>query len=145
MAGLLSWDQLTLPAGLIALPSNVGSSIDSGSVKSLNHPTFGQIATFALGMPQNFVYSVSCGTFRKFRLNPSLLNSVCATCAVCRPGSALVAMVNSFGPGYLPLESTGTPSALAFSMYCFARAGSPPIGCCIQSNPGKPALPPDSA
>src|SRR3954454_7766097 len=74
--GSLSCDQFTLPAGLMALPSNVGSSMDSGSVKSLNHPTFGQIATFAFGMPQNLVYSVSCGTLRKFSLKPSLLNSV---------------------------------------------------------------------
>src|SRR5215213_764026 len=37
-----SSDQLTLPCGLIAAPLNVGSSIDCGSVKSLNQPTFGQ-------------------------------------------------------------------------------------------------------
>src|SRR4051794_14610202 len=60
ICGSLICDQLTLPAGLIAVPSNVGSSMDSGSWKSLNHPTFGQIATAALGTPQNFVYSVSC-------------------------------------------------------------------------------------
>ena len=43
------------------LPLNVGSSIDCGSAKSLNQPTFGQTATFAFGTSQNFVYSVSCG------------------------------------------------------------------------------------
>src|SRR3954453_16833024 len=48
-------DQVTFPAGLIALPSNVGSSMASASVKSLNHPTFGQIAIFARGTSQNFV------------------------------------------------------------------------------------------
>src|SRR4051812_19797751 len=36
-------DQFTLPCGLMAAPLNVGSSIDCGSVKSLNQPTFGQI------------------------------------------------------------------------------------------------------
>src|SRR4051794_2466834 len=55
IAGTSSWDQLTLPAGLMALPSNVGRSIASESVKSLNHPTFGQIATLACGTSQNFV------------------------------------------------------------------------------------------
>src|SRR4051794_9276390 len=39
----LSSDQFTLPCGLMAEPLNVGSSIDCGSVKSLNQPTFGQI------------------------------------------------------------------------------------------------------
>src|SRR4051812_35816929 len=50
--GTSSCDQLTLPAGLIALPSNVGRSMASESVKSLNQPTFGQIATFACGTSQ---------------------------------------------------------------------------------------------
>src|SRR3954452_459876 len=100
---LLIWDQFTLPAGLIALPSNVGSSMDSGSWKSLNQPTFGQMATFCFGTPQNFVYSVSCGTLRKFSWKPSLLNSVWATVAVCLPGSAFVAIVRSLSlPMYLP-------------------------------------------
>src|SRR3954470_3966840 len=100
--GSLICDQLTLPAGLIALPSKVGSSMDSGSVKSLNHPTFGQIATLAFGMPQNFVYRVSCGTLRKFSLKPSFPNSSWATCAVWMPGSAFVAMVRIFSdPAYL--------------------------------------------
>src|SRR5258705_7826684 len=39
---LFSSDQLTLPCGLMAAPLNVGSSIDWGSTKSLNQPTFGQ-------------------------------------------------------------------------------------------------------
>src|ERR687889_52685 len=38
-----SSDQFTLPCGLMAAPLNVGSSIDCGSTKSLNQPTFGQI------------------------------------------------------------------------------------------------------
>src|SRR5215208_4289114 len=38
-----SIDQFTLPCGLMAAPLNVGSSIDCGSTKSLNQPTFGQI------------------------------------------------------------------------------------------------------
>ena len=46
---------ISLPAGLIASPLKVGASRDSGSLKSLNQPTFGQIATSAFGMPQNFV------------------------------------------------------------------------------------------
>src|SRR5215212_3036003 len=40
---LSSSDQFTLPCGLMAAPLNVGSSIDCGSMKSLNQPTFGQI------------------------------------------------------------------------------------------------------
>src|SRR5919197_1369041 len=40
---LFSSDQFTLPCGLMAAPLKVGSSIDSGSTKSLNQPTFGQI------------------------------------------------------------------------------------------------------
>src|SRR3712207_1291172 len=62
ISGFLSCDQLTLPAGLIASPEKVGCSMDSGSVKSLNQPTFGQITTLRSGTPQNLVYSVSCGT-----------------------------------------------------------------------------------
>src|SRR5688572_28735476 len=58
ISGTLSCDQLTLPCGLIAEPEKVGCSMDSGSWKSLNQPTFGQMATFAFGTPQNFVYSV---------------------------------------------------------------------------------------
>src|SRR3712207_1190428 len=54
-SGTSIWLQLTLPCGLIASPENVGCSIASGSVKSLNQPTFGQIATSAFGTPQNFV------------------------------------------------------------------------------------------
>src|SRR5215217_7252347 len=50
-----SCGQFTLPCWRMLLPLNVASSMDCGSVKSLNHPTFGQIATFTLGTPQNFV------------------------------------------------------------------------------------------
>src|SRR3954452_7122146 len=52
--------QFTLPCGLMAAPLKVGSSIDCGSVKSLNQPTFGQMTYLDFGTPQNFVYSVSC-------------------------------------------------------------------------------------
>ena len=145
ISDFLSCDQLTLPAGLIALPANVGCSMDSGSWKSLNQPTFGQIATLRFGTPQNFVYSVSCGTLRKFSLKPSFSNSVWATVAVCLPGSAFVAMVRMFaGPSYLPSAVTGTPSFLASSMYFFASSGSP-SGFCIQSNSVKPCSPSDSS
>ena len=55
IAGTLSWGQLTLPCSRMFLPLNVGSSIDCGSAKSLNQPTFGQIGTSSLRTPQNFV------------------------------------------------------------------------------------------
>src|SRR4051794_17428734 len=103
MSESLSCDQFTLPAGLIAFPSNVGSSIDSGSVKSLNHPTDGQTLGSCFGTPQNFVYMVSRGTLRKSVLKPSFSNSLCATVDVDRPGSALSpTMVILSPPVYLP-------------------------------------------
>src|SRR6185503_9919936 len=54
IAGTSSWGQLTLPCCRMLLPLNVASSIACGSEKSLNQPTFGQIATLCLGTPQNF-------------------------------------------------------------------------------------------
>src|ERR687887_1506864 len=82
IAGSFSCGQLTLPCCRMFLPLNVASSIDCGSAKSLNQPTFGQIATLAFGTPQNFVYSVSWGTIRKFSLKPSFANCAWATSAV---------------------------------------------------------------
>ena len=99
--------------------------MDCGSEKSLNHPTFGQIATLAFGTPQNFVYSVSCGTMRKFSLNPSFSNWFWTTSAgllarigVGRDGQDLAA------PAYLPLE-TGTPG-LGGLHVLLGHAMSPP-------------------
>ena len=57
-------------------PLNVASSIDCASAKSLNQPTFGQIATFAYGTPQNFVNSVSCGHEAQVQLEAELLHLV---------------------------------------------------------------------
>src|SRR3954454_21534337 len=50
MAGTLSWGRLLFPPSLkMFAPLNVGSSIDCGSVKSLNQPAEPQIATSFLG------------------------------------------------------------------------------------------------
>src|SRR5215216_3815266 len=145
ISGTSSIEKLTLPCGLIAAPLNVGSSSDCGSVKSRNHPTFGQRSQPEDGTLQKRVYRVSCGTLRNVSLKPSCCSWPCATVAVCRPGSALVAIVSSFSPPvYLPSSFTGTPSAFALSMYCLANSGSP-VGFCIQSNSEKPFSPPDSS
>src|ERR1044071_12345 len=76
--GSLSCVQFTLPAGRIEFPENVGRSIDSGSVKSLNQPTDGQTFGSFFGTPQNFVYIVSRGTLRNVVLKPSFSNSLWA-------------------------------------------------------------------
>ena len=72
--------------------------MDCGSVKSLNHPTFGQIATFGFGTPQNFVYSVSCGTLAEVQLEAELrelrlgdLGGLLARVGVRRDGQELLA------------------------------------------------------
>src|SRR3954447_8941933 len=50
MAGTSSWARLLFPPSLkMFAPLNVGSSIDCGSVKSLNQPAEPQIATCFLG------------------------------------------------------------------------------------------------
>ena len=56
MAGTLSCVQLELFWGRMFLPLKTASSTACGSTKSLNQPTFGQMAIFcALGTLQNFV------------------------------------------------------------------------------------------
>src|SRR6266568_484099 len=49
--GSSSCGQLVLPCARMFFPLNVADNIDSGSEKSLNHPTFGQIGGCTLGTP----------------------------------------------------------------------------------------------
>src|SRR5919199_456076 len=60
--GTFSCDQLELFCWRMFFPLNVGSRNVCGLPKSFSQPTFGQIATFALGTLQNFVYIASCVT-----------------------------------------------------------------------------------
>src|SRR5215213_8521411 len=61
--GSSSWDRLLLPpSGEMFEPLNVGSSIDCGSLKSLNQPAEPQMATFLAGCWHHSVYTASCGT-----------------------------------------------------------------------------------
>ena len=60
-------------------------------------------ATFAAGTPQNLVYSVSCGTGRKFSWKPSSSIWPWNDSAVFLPGSAFAAIVRNFSvPTHLP-------------------------------------------
>src|SRR5689334_21144517 len=56
----LSFDLFVLPVCRMFSPLNVGSMNVWASEKSFSQPTFGQIATFAGGELQNFVYIASC-------------------------------------------------------------------------------------
>src|SRR5689334_7703686 len=75
----LNWDQFELPCGRMFSPLNVGSRYVCGLAKSFSQPTFGQIATFADGTLQNFVYMASCATWRSFTLKPSFAKFSFAT------------------------------------------------------------------
>src|SRR5690242_14956709 len=113
---LLNWDQFELPWGRMFAPLNVGSRYVCGLAKSFSQPTFGQIATFADGTLQNFVYMASCATWRSFTLKPSFAKFSLATAAVSAPTpSESPTIRNVWPPEYLPLD-TGTPSALALFM-----------------------------
>src|SRR3954466_14315384 len=128
IAGTSSSGQLTFPCWRMLSPLNVASSIDWAAAKSRTHPTLGQIATFWDGTPQNFVYSVSAGTRRRFILNPSCSIWFWNTSPVFLAGSALPVMVRTLSlPVHLPLASIGRLGSfcLAASMYFLATAGSP--------------------
>src|SRR3954452_159545 len=106
MAGTLSCVQLELLACRMLLPLNTASSTACGSLKSLNHPTLGQIAIFWDGTLQNFVYSGYCGPARNLILKPSFSTCACATSAVFLPGSAFEATIgNAVESDPMPLAS----------------------------------------
>ena len=80
-------------------PLNVGSRIVCGSPKSLPQLTFGQIATFADGTLQNFVYIASCVTSRSRTLKPSRSKFSFATSAVfCATPSEVPTISSSSSP-----------------------------------------------
>ena len=84
---------------------NVGSSIDCGSLKSLNQPAEPQTATFFFGCWHHSVYTASCGTVRRRTLKPSFSSWALATSAWALPGSTFAVTISSSSlPSYLPDE-----------------------------------------
>src|SRR3954453_4044691 len=70
--GSLSWARLLLPPSLEMFePLNVGSSIDCGSLKSLNQPAEPQMATFLAGCWHQSVNMACCGGVRRGSLKRS--------------------------------------------------------------------------
>src|SRR3954466_16384045 len=100
-------------------PFRIGSSIDWESKKSFPHPSVGQIATAAFGVPQNFEITSACCTCRKFSLKPSFLICSANACPVFEAGSWLSEITSRGGPLYRPVLEP------AFFIYDFARLRSP--------------------
>src|SRR5215213_9389730 len=94
--------QFELFVGLMALPLNVGSSIDCGSGKSFSQPTLGQTSGSVFGTEQNFEYIVSRVTGRKLTLKPSFSNPSRARSAAVFWLELLSATIVIDGPLYLP-------------------------------------------
>src|SRR3954451_23423523 len=101
--GSLSCGQFELLVWLIALPLNVGSSIDCGSGKSFSQPTLGQTSGSVFGTEQNFEYIVSRVVGRKLTLKPSAWNAFSARSAATFWFELLSATIVICGPLYLPL------------------------------------------
>src|SRR4051812_11532951 len=118
-AGTSSCGQLELPCSRMFLPLNVGSRIVWGSEKSFSQPTFGQIATFAAGELQYFVYIVWCWTWRRTMLKPMFLSCSAATWAVLAPTPVLSPTMRIFSlPSYLP---DWKPAALKYLVMASGR------------------------
>src|SRR3954453_12104537 len=101
--GSFSWAQFELLVALMALPLNVGSSIDCGSGKSFSQPTLGQTSGAFFGTPQNFEYIVSRVTGRKSTLKPSCWRPFRTRSAAVFWFVLWSATIVISGPLYLPL------------------------------------------
>ena len=85
------------------LPAKVGDRIVWGSAKSFSQPTFGQTATSADGVLQNFVYIVCCCTRRIWTLKPRASRFCLTTSAVLAATPWLEPTIRiSSVPSYLP-------------------------------------------
>src|ERR1700746_3900645 len=106
IAGLFNCGQFELLVGLAVMvpPLNGMSIIACPSLKSLIHPTFGQMFGSLATTEQNFVYMTACSTGCNCTLKPSDANCALATCAVSLAGGTLLdTIVIVQLPEHLPL------------------------------------------